>query len=183
MVEHLVYIQGVRGSSPLPPTRISGCLLSFIYKMKIVICGSITESKYLIEAAKELEGRGIDVVLPYSTKKIMDGEIKLEEYRSIKESRGDSHFRERARKGDNKDFIKRYFREISRSDAILVVNTDKKGIKNYIGGNVLMEIGFAYVLGKKIYLLNGIPDVSYKDEIVATKPIILNGDLTKIVEK
>ena len=137
----------------------------------------------MIKAAKDLEGRGIEVVLPYSTKKIMDGEIKLEEYRSIKESQGDSHFRERARKEDDKDFIKRYFREISNSDAILVVNVDKNGIKNYVGGNTLMEIGFAYVLDKKIYLLNGIPDISYKDEIVATRPIILNGDLTRIVEE
>lgn len=147
--------------------------------MKIVICGSITASKDLIKVAGKLEGLGVKVVLPYSTKKIMNGEIVLEEYRLIKEKQGDSFFREQG----EEDFIKRYFREISNSDAILVVNVDKKGVKNYIGGNALMEMGFAYVLNKKIYLLNDIPDVSYKDEIVAVKPIVLSGNLSKIIEK
>jgi hypothetical protein len=147
--------------------------------MKIVICGSITASRDLIKVAEELESLGVKVVLPYSTKKIMDGEIVLEEYRLIKEKQGDSFFREQG----EEDFIKRYFREISNSDAILVVNVDKKGVKNYIGGNALMEMGFAYVLNKKIYLLNDIPDVSYKDEIVAVKPIVLSGNLSKIIEK
>ena len=39
------------------------------------------------------------------------------------------------------------------ADAVLVLNYDKKGIKNYIGGNTLMEIGFAHVLNQKIFLL------------------------------
>lgn len=35
---------------------------------------------------------------------------------------------------------------------------------------------------KKIFLLNSIPiGMSYADEIEAMKPVILNGDLTKIV--
>ncbi len=62
----------------------------------------------------------------------------------------------------------------------LAVNIDKKGIKNYIGGNTFLEMGFAHVLDKKIFLLNEIPDISYKDEIKAMQPIILNGDLSKI---
>jgi hypothetical protein len=45
----------------------------------------------------------------------------------------------------------------------------------------LIELGFAYILKKKIYLLNPIPDIPYyKSEIEAVKPVILNGDLTKI---
>jgi predicted RNA-binding protein with PUA domain len=41
-------------------------------------------------------------------------------------------------------------------------------------------MGFAHALGKKIFLLQGIPDLSYRDEIMAMKPIILNGNLNKI---
>lgn len=58
---------------------------------------------------------------------------------------------------------------------------DKNGIKNYIEGNTLMEIGFAHVLDQKIYLLNPIPYIPhYKTEIEAVKPIILNGDISKV---
>lgn len=79
------------------------------------------------------------------------------------------------------DFIKWYHNAIVESDAILVLNFDKRGIKNYIGGNTLMEIGFAHVNNKKVFLLNPPPtDVSYVDEIEAMVDIVLNGDLTKI---
>ena len=69
---------------------------------------------------------------------------------------------------------------IGELNAVLVLNPDKKGIKNYIGGNTLIEMGFAYVLDKKIFLYNPIPEMSYTDEIKAMKPIILNKDLSKI---
>lgn len=144
--------------------------------MRIVVCGSITASEKLIQIAKKLESLGFEVELPYTTKKIMNGEITLEDYCSTKEKNGDNCFREQA----SEDLIKQYYQEICKSDAILVVNIAKQGIKNYVGGNALMEIAFAYVLGKKIYLLNGIPTMGYSDEIIAMKPIVINGDLAKI---
>jgi len=78
------------------------------------------------------------------------------------------------------DPFKNYFKIIKKSDAVLVVNIHRKGIKGYIGGNTLIEMAFAHVLDKKIFLLHEIPEVSYKDEIEAMKPIILNGDLSSI---
>jgi hypothetical protein len=33
---------------------------------------------------------------------------------------------------------------------------------------------------KKIFLLNPSPQMAYSDEIVAMKPIVINGDLSKI---
>jgi len=71
-------------------------------------------------------------------------------------------------------------KKVAWSDAVLVINYDKNGIKGYIGGNTLMEIGLAFFLKKKIYLLNKIPELSYKEEILGVKPIIISGDLTKI---
>jgi hypothetical protein len=79
------------------------------------------------------------------------------------------------------DYIRYHYHEIVSSDAILVLNFDKNGVKNYIGGNTLMEIGFAHVHDKKIFLLNPIPDMPYKDEIEATDPVVLSGDLSKII--
>jgi hypothetical protein len=43
-----------------------------------------------------------------------------------------------------------------------------------------MEIVTAYVLGKKIYILNNIPEQANKLEIQAMKPVVLNGDVSKI---
>jgi hypothetical protein len=83
---------------------------------------------------------------------------------------------------NNMDAIREFWRQMQGADALLVCNYDKHGIKNYIGGNTLMEIGFAHVLNQKVFLLNPIPEISYyKSEIEAVKPIIINEDLSKIV--
>ena len=69
---------------------------------------------------------------------------------------------------------------ITNSDAILVLNYDKKGVKNYIGGNSLMEMGFAHVHNKKVFLLNSAPELSYTDEINAMTDMVVNGNLRNI---
>ena len=79
------------------------------------------------------------------------------------------------------DFIREHFKKIEKSDAILVLNYEKKGIQHYIGGNTFLEIGLAYWLGKKIFLLNPIPDMDYITELHAMQPMVIHGDLSKIV--
>lgn len=82
---------------------------------------------------------------------------------------------------NNQDAIREFWKLMQDEEAVLVANFDKHGIKNYIGGNTLMEIGFAHVLDQKIFLLNPIPDIQfYKSEIEAVKPVILNGDLSLV---
>ncbi|MDD5331811.1 MAG: hypothetical protein PHE43_03240 [Candidatus Nanoarchaeia archaeon] len=82
----------------------------------------------------------------------------------------------------NMDAIREFWREMQGADAVLVLNLDKHGIENYIGGNTLMEIGFAHVLNQKVFLMNPVPDMFYcKTEIEAVKPKIIYGDLKNIV--
>ncbi|TSC52342.1 MAG: Uncharacterized protein LiPW39_603 [Parcubacteria group bacterium LiPW_39] len=79
------------------------------------------------------------------------------------------------------NFIKWWHNCIKSGDAVLICNFDKNGIKNYIGGNTLMEIGFAHVNNKKIFLLNPIPEeISYADEIKVMVDEIIFGDLSRI---
>ena len=54
---------------------------------------------------------------------------------------------------NNNDAIREFWRIMQGADAVLVLNIDKNGIKNYIGGNTFLEIGFAHVLDQKIFLL------------------------------
>ena len=144
--------------------------------MKIVICASISFTSEIKEVANKLRELGHEVEIPFYSQKIIEGRISLEEFEKIKQKNGDIEFRKKAKK----DLIKRYFKIIKDSDAILVLNLDKNGIKSYIGGNTFLEMGFAHVLNKKIFLFNDIPDMFYKDEIKAMNPIIIDRDLTKI---
>ena len=83
---------------------------------------------------------------------------------------------------NNQDAIREFWKLMQGADAVLAMNLDKHGVKNYIGGNTLMEIGFAHVLDQKIFLYNPIPEIPYyKSEIEAVKPAVINGDLSKIV--
>jgi len=136
--------------------------------MKIVICGSMTASKEMVEVEKKLRALGHEIVLPEFTHEyaIMDTIDKMHT--------------ESARNKVEYDLIRGYFEKIKSSDAILIVNVEKKEIKGYIGGNSFLEMGFAFVLNKPIYLLHEIPDVGYRDEIEAMSPIILSGDFSKI---
>lgn len=82
---------------------------------------------------------------------------------------------------NNKDAIREFWNMMQGASAVLVLNLDKHGIKNYIGGNTFLEIGFAHVLKQKIFLLNPIPEIQfYKTEIEAMKPVMINGDLSLI---
>lgn len=81
----------------------------------------------------------------------------------------------------DRDAIREFWRLMKGGDAVLVMNFDRHGIKNYIGGNTLMEIGFAHVLNQKVFLMNPVPDIPYyKMEIAAVQPVIINGDYSLV---
>lgn len=62
-------------------------------------------------------------------------------------------------------------------DAVLVLNFEKNGQQNYIGGATFLEMYDAFRLGKKIYLYNDIPDGLLRDEIAGFEPTLLHRDL------
>lgn len=69
---------------------------------------------------------------------------------------------------------------IQDNDAVVVLNFDKEGMKNYIGGATFLEMYDAFRLGKKIYLYNDVPEGMLADEINGFGPVILNKDLSVI---
>jgi len=79
-----------------------------------------------------------------------------------------------------KGFIDDHIQKIKNSDAILVANYNKDGKENYIGANTFMEISFAYLLGKKIYIVNELPQQANTEEIEAMMPIVLSCDISQL---
>ena len=69
---------------------------------------------------------------------------------------------------------------IKEVDAVLVLNFDKNGKKNYIGGATFIEIYEAFMKNKKIFLYNDIPEGMLYDEIQGFSPIVIHGDLSLI---
>ncbi len=125
--------------------------------MKVTICASIAFYENMLDIKLKLEKLGHMVNIP-----IFD----------IKSNNFDVNRKE--------EVMKLHFLKIELCDAILVLNYDKNEIENYIGPNTLIEIGLAFYLKKKIYLLNSIPEISYKEEILGMKPIVISADLKKV---
>jgi polysaccharide deacetylase 2 family uncharacterized protein YibQ len=142
--------------------------------MKIAICASLDFTNEVKEIAKKLSENGHEVIIPVTSEMILNNKVTLEQIKKEKES-GEIY-----KRMINQDSIKRYCKIIEKAEAILVLNFDKKGIKNYIGGNVFLEMGFAHIIDKKIFLLNDVPEMFYKDEIMAMQPIVINGNFNKI---
>lgn len=141
--------------------------------MKIYILGSNAFMHEMVDIKNQLCDMGLDAWLGPDYEAYVRGEKKddLE-----KLSKG-----ENAQVKRDNDYFKLHYKHICESDAILVINLTKNNIESYIGGNVLIEMGQAYVHNKKIFLLNSIPkSLSYVDEIEAMDPICLNGDLSLI---
>ena len=69
---------------------------------------------------------------------------------------------------------------IRNCDAVLVLNFEKNGVKNYIGGATFLEMYDAFRLNKKIFLYNEIPDGILKDEIIGFAPVVIYGDLIEV---
>lgn len=136
--------------------------------MKIGVIGSMQYTEQMVQARDELRALGHDAFLTDLHETLLGKSAEEKEKIKIEQK-------------NNQDAIREFWRQMQGADAVLVVNLDKNGIKNYIGGNTLMEVGFAHVLNQKIYLLNPIPDIPfYTSEIEAMHPIILNGDLSRI---
>ena len=130
--------------------------------MKVVMSGSMQFASDMLELKDRLEALGHTALLPKGIERFIHGEIVVEKKQAKLEG----------------DVFNYYYNELKRADALLVLNKTKSGVQNYIGGNALIEMAFAYVLKKKIYLINPIPDMSYSDEIAAMNPSVLHNDLS-----
>lgn len=144
--------------------------------MKIYVLGSNSFMREMVDAKNALREAGFDSFIHPHYEELVSGK-RPEDIVRIHEG-------EHAEIKRKYDYFREHYRNILASHAILIVNGTKRGIQNYIGGNVLIEMGQAYVNDKKIFFLNGMPvGLSYQDEIEAMDPIPLNGDILSIRDR
>ena len=105
--------------------------------MNIVICGSMSASKKMVEVGTFLSEQGHEVILPKNTEKYASQELSAETSHESTQNKID------------RDLIRGYYSLIKAADAVVIVNDDKGDKRNYIGGNTFLEAGFAHVLDKR----------------------------------
>ena len=150
--------------------------------MKVTICGSIAFIGVMQELAEVLERKGHQVKLPPS--EIADGQGRpipsAEFYRLRKADKGSSGWIWERKV----EAMKNHLKKVGWADAILVVNPSKNGVMGYIGSNTFLEMGLAFHLGKKIFMVYPIPDMPYcREEIIAMDVTIVGRHLGNFPEK
>lgn len=143
--------------------------------MKITIIGSSSFKEKKVELKRELLSLGHEPIIHPHYEDFVNGK-RQDIWKMVENG-------EHAKAKIENDYIKWYYNAIVSSDGVLAVNLEKNGKKNYIGANTFLEMGFAYVNDKKIFLYNPLPsegDCPYMDEIKAMQPIIISQDLSKI---
>ena len=135
--------------------------------MKIFICASKHNYGYVADVKKALEERGHVITVPNS----YDEPMKEEEVKTMGE---DEH---RKWKGD---MIRLQKEKVDANDCILVLNFEKHGQPNYIGGATFLEIFRAFDTDKKVYLYNPIPECNFKDELIGMDVEVIHGDLSRL---
>lgn len=135
----------------------------------IVICSSASFYELAVGVRDELHKLGYEVIVPKNVDVMLDSDdFDVSHYKDV--------FKE-----TKSELIRSHFEEIAKGDAILVLNYEKHGMKNYIGGNVLMEMGIAFYLRKLIFILNEVPeDSAFLDEILGLAPAVLHGKLASL---
>ncbi len=125
-------------------------------KKKITLCSSASFFEKLWVIKDAIEKRGYEVLLPSM-----------------------ENFNRRGEQGFAKiqhDLIREHFRKIDKAHAIYVANFDKNGIEGYIGGNTFLEMGKAFDRGIPIFLMYPVPEISYRDELIALQPVIIGNN-------
>lgn len=119
----------------------------------IVLCGSMKVKDKIIEISNVLKKMGFNVLLPIECMQGVDKSIAS----------------------------RAHFNRISNpnNEIILVINTTKNNIDNYIGPNSFAEIALGFYFHKKVYLFNDLYE-PYKDELISWDVIPLKGDIEKI---
>ena len=135
--------------------------------MRIFVCASRSSYGDVARVCEELERRGHVTTPPNN----YDDPSREDRVRA----EGKDAYREW-----KASMLRMQIEKVEANDAVLVVNVDKGSDRNYIGGATFLEVFKAWELGKRVYLLNPIPENGFGDEIAAMQPEVLHGDLSAI---
>ena len=136
---------------------------TLILHRTIAICGSMKLKERMLEVGRQLEESGYKILYPNLT--------ETNDYTTMSAS-------EQAQTKHR--MIVDHLEKIKTADAILVINERLKETDNYIGANTFLEMGFAFSMDKKIFLLQDIPDQPNKVELAGLLPTVLHGNLSKL---
>lgn len=135
----------------------------------ITICTSSSFYRQAVDLAEQYEKAGFKVLLP-------DMAEDMKKANDFERKNFQPWLTDPSKYYVKGDLMHGHFDKVAAGDAVFIINDEKHGVPNYIGGNVLMEMALAFHLGKPIFILNEVPEESaFKEEIYGMQPVTLKG--------
>lgn len=123
--------------------------------MKVLITSSMRFKEKFLETAEQLRELGVEVTVPNYT--------------------NNDHTK--------RQHIDEHLARLKDCDALLVTNYIDDSDYGYIGASGFIEAGWAFALGKKIFMLNPVsPQSPYAEDLEAVVDTVINGDLHTLIE-
>jgi len=129
----------------------------------VVICGSMSFYKQMLECKIELQKFGINCIVPKNENELINI-LNEKEFCSFKQRVSNAYLRKIRDKN---------------TTAVLIYNGTKNGVKNYIGTSTLIELATALSWNKKIYLFDEFYE-PISEELLAWNCIPLHRNLNKL---
>ena len=141
----------------------------------ITICSSVNFYRQAVDIQAQLEKLDFKVVIPTTATRMKEsGDFEVSHYKTWFADANDYH--------KKAALMREHFEKVEAGDAILVLNYEKHGVQNYIGGNVLMEMALAFYWKQPIFILNEIPEESaFVEEIKGMTPVVLHGKVEDLI--
>ena len=129
----------------------------------VIMCASARLADRCNRTASGLRKLGMNIVMPAFTEGPLDPKIRAA-------------------------LMRKQLEAMKHADVVLVINgdimsPDRKKIvaSRYIGPSVLIEMGWAFALRKRIYLLNPLsPNSTVTEEVAAMEPVVLDGKVVSM---
>lgn len=134
-----------------------------ITRPRVVVCGSMASYEYMRQVADQLAAAGLEPVVPAADGPLEQWSLEASNARKCAASRR------------HMDAIRD-----AATHAVLVVNVDRGGCRDYIGPNSFAEVAVAFAEQRAVFLLQGLPD-AYADELLAWGVQPLHGDLRPLL--
>ena len=152
-----LYASGIASLDDL--SRDFACQMSS-GRPKVALAGSIQFLRKMSLLRNELAAHGLDSELPLS--------VPLDTIDPV---------------GQRARLAKRFMDIVGRADlaALLIVNSERDGMRHYVGASTFSEAAVAFSKSKPIYLLEDLPQGLFREELMSFGAIPLNGDLSSLV--
>jgi hypothetical protein len=140
----------------------------------ITICASVANYHKAFAVQEGLEDRGYTALMPITAEEMREtGNFNVADHKTWYDDPADF--------AQKTAYIKHHLNKIDEADAVVLANYEKNGVAGYVGGNMLLELFYAWLHEKPTFLLYPVTaEQPLYEEVMGLSPTVIHGDLDRM---